>query len=279
MKKIVLMLAIFCLLSFALASCGHEHEWKNASCTTPKTCISCGETEGSAHGHSYVDATCTEPKTCSICNIEVGSALGHRYTTGVCDICEALDPNAKSEQLAICEDIMEDLETLELYCKAQTLCYENAWYFAIYRADDYYSYTEILSDFSNYIAIDSAYVNDAIIDYLESIGMETKQINAIAALRTNSGALGIAERAIDARWGMKGECEMLITEIVSNLKKINGKVIGNSYAEAIAEYCNVLMNYYDFAKEPTGSYNTYTSNRATFNNYCTNAKNAVLLAK
>ena len=279
MKKILCITFLIFVLASMLVSCGHEHDWRDATCTTPKTCNTCGETEGVSREHSYSNATCTAPQICNLCGKTEGTALGHTYEKGICTVCNELNPSAKEEQLAICEEIIEDLETLETYCYAQVLAYQNAWYFAIYKAEDYYSYESILSAFSSNIAIDSAYVNDAIIDYLEDIGMETKQINALAALRTNSGALGVTERAIELRYGMVGLCNELISEVVDNLEKINGKVVGNDYAEAIANYCNVILNYYDFAKSPSGSYNSYTSSASTFKTYCTNAKNALIIAK
>jgi len=93
------------------------HSWVAATCTAPKTCSVCGETEGDALGHSYEavvtepdcanggyttytcsvcgdsyvadevdalghswsDATCTAPKTCSVCGETEGEALGHKY--------------------------------------------------------------------------------------------------------------------------------------------------------------------------------------------------------
>ena len=91
------------------------HDWDDATCTTPKTCIVCEVTEGNALGHSYnsvvteptctaqgytthtcsrcrnsykdtytdalghtwQDATCTTAKTCTVCNATEGKALGH----------------------------------------------------------------------------------------------------------------------------------------------------------------------------------------------------------
>ncbi len=42
----------------------HKHEWADATCTEPKTCITCGATEGDPLGHDYeeqdIPATCTE---------------------------------------------------------------------------------------------------------------------------------------------------------------------------------------------------------------------------
>lgn len=69
----------------------HTHSYKEATCTTPKKCSTCGATEGSAKGHSWVEATYTAPKTCSNCKITEGESLpipnsenyhGHVYTGG-----------------------------------------------------------------------------------------------------------------------------------------------------------------------------------------------------
>lgn len=56
---------------------GHE-KWSEATCIEPKHCVSCGETEGNALGHEkWSEATCTEPKHCVICGETDGEALGH----------------------------------------------------------------------------------------------------------------------------------------------------------------------------------------------------------
>lgn len=53
------------------------HKWKDATCTTPKTCSICGKTEGEALGHKWQNATCTEPQICKICKATKGKELGH----------------------------------------------------------------------------------------------------------------------------------------------------------------------------------------------------------
>ncbi len=57
------------------------HTWADATCTEPKTCSVCGETEGDALGHTWTAANCTSPKTCSVCNVTEGTALGHTEET------------------------------------------------------------------------------------------------------------------------------------------------------------------------------------------------------
>ncbi len=85
MKKLFTWVILICIvLCVLLSGCGHTHEWADASCTTPKTCKECSETEGEPLGHSWKDATCTSPKTCSRCNATEGEALGHEWTDATC---------------------------------------------------------------------------------------------------------------------------------------------------------------------------------------------------
>ena len=53
----------------------HVHEWVEATCTAPKTCKTCGETEGEALGHDWKDATTEAPKTCTRCGATEGEKL------------------------------------------------------------------------------------------------------------------------------------------------------------------------------------------------------------
>ena len=93
MKHKIMNLAIIISLGIWLCACGHEHEWIEATCTEPRTCRSCGETEGEALGHEWVDASCTAPKTCLRCGETEGDALGHNIVGasctvgGTCSIC------------------------------------------------------------------------------------------------------------------------------------------------------------------------------------------------
>lgn len=124
MKRIsVLLLALICIaMVMCISSCsksktpddvnktektGSEcsHTYSPATCTSPKTCSKCGNTEGSKLPHSWSspscgeypkctqcgikaehvvehdwrEATCTEPKTCEKCGATSGEPLGHDY--------------------------------------------------------------------------------------------------------------------------------------------------------------------------------------------------------
>lgn len=83
MKKTILFPVLILMLAL-LAGCGCKHEWKDATCTEPKTCELCGETEGEPLGHKWEDATCTEPKTCAVCGETEGKPLGHKKVDATC---------------------------------------------------------------------------------------------------------------------------------------------------------------------------------------------------
>ena len=60
-----------------------QHQWKDATCTTPKTCSLCQKTEGEALGHSGGTATCSQKAVCSVCNTEYGDFAAHAFTEEV----------------------------------------------------------------------------------------------------------------------------------------------------------------------------------------------------
>lgn len=81
MRKILSILLAACM-AMSLAGCCLNHDWKDATCTEPKTCSKCGETEGAPLGHEWKDATCTKPKTCTRCGETSGQLADHRTETG-----------------------------------------------------------------------------------------------------------------------------------------------------------------------------------------------------
>lgn len=81
------------IIGFIAASDFHlQHEWTEATCIEPRTCVVGGETEGAALGHTWKEATCTSPKTCSVCGLTEGGARGHAWVEATCTepkICSA----------------------------------------------------------------------------------------------------------------------------------------------------------------------------------------------
>ena len=74
-----------------------DHDWAEATCKAPTTCTRCGDTIGEALEHTWEEANCTTPKTCSFCKLTEGESLGHTwqaatYTTPkTCETCNATE--------------------------------------------------------------------------------------------------------------------------------------------------------------------------------------------
>lgn len=109
MKKYLYLALIVTCLAVLLAGCGCEHEWEDATCTAPKTCKLCEETEGEALGHTPGEWAITlEPvegkaglreQNCTACGDVVttedytlsATHDGTNYTLTVAEYAERLD--------------------------------------------------------------------------------------------------------------------------------------------------------------------------------------------
>lgn len=105
MKRMKWML-IACM-TILLSGCGHTHTWEEATCTAPKTCSGCGETEGEPLGHNWSDATCEEPKKCSTCSITEGDAMGHSWIPASCTEAKHCSTCNKTEGEPLAHDLTE----------------------------------------------------------------------------------------------------------------------------------------------------------------------------
>lgn len=77
------------------------HSWLDATCTNPRTCEICGETEGESLGHVWIDATYTAPSTCEICGETEGEKLlSYFEKTGLID--RLVDHSESREMVQTC---------------------------------------------------------------------------------------------------------------------------------------------------------------------------------
>ncbi len=153
------------LVCFALLGCGHEHVWKEATCTEPKTCSECGETEGEALGHDWKEATCTEPMTCARCGDTQGDPNPHSTDMGICQTCgKAINfdtfkqfSDEISKIKASDNGIMVNAKTLDGMYNGATKIYTET----ITAID---SYQKIYDNYKDYEGISSVinYIDDAI---------------------------------------------------------------------------------------------------------------------
>ena len=99
MNRKWLFLCCLLLLAGLLAGCQCSHEWTEATCLEPRTCVKCALTEGDPLQHSWQDATCTQPMICSLCGTREGTPLAHDYrrSNGYmrCCLCDRVDETAE----------------------------------------------------------------------------------------------------------------------------------------------------------------------------------------
>lgn len=74
MKKLQLVL-LATLIMLMFTACCTSHEWQEATCSTPKTCTKCGETEGEPLEHDLTEANYQQGPVCKVCGEEVGEPL------------------------------------------------------------------------------------------------------------------------------------------------------------------------------------------------------------
>ena len=84
MNKKIVMVGMAMAFSVLLTGCHMKHEWQEATCTQPRTCIVGNETEGEALGHVWKEADCTNPRTCTVCGETEGIALSHAWREADC---------------------------------------------------------------------------------------------------------------------------------------------------------------------------------------------------
>lgn len=127
---VVIAFFVFTISGGSIKCLIRGHEWKNATCTNQKTCVTCHKVEGNPLGHTWDDATCTTPKTCRTCKEVQGFELGHTVFFGKCDRCNevVLDLAPKAQTI------------LKHYYKAKGYL-DNATIFVISNdVNDYFDY-------------------------------------------------------------------------------------------------------------------------------------------
>lgn len=81
-RKLSVLIIILALAMLFTGCCKHE-VWTEADCTNAKTCVECGEVDGSPLGHIWIPRTTEIPETCTRCNETRGERIitDSRFTT------------------------------------------------------------------------------------------------------------------------------------------------------------------------------------------------------
>lgn len=132
--KILAMLFLVLTIVFIVTACGdststgnnngnnsnnggnsneHIHSWIEATCMSPKTCDSCGQTQGTVVAHSWSEATCVSAKICSYCGIENGSVSATNHNYGDWQVVNELSCTTNGLEKRVCSWCQNE-ETQEL---------------------------------------------------------------------------------------------------------------------------------------------------------------------
>lgn len=102
------------------------HNFKEATCTSPKACTVCGQTEGEAKGHTPAedDGDCTTAILCSVCQVVTTEAKEHIpaeddgscLTAVPCSACQKVAIEARSEHVEQIDDYDCTTPLTCMYC-------------------------------------------------------------------------------------------------------------------------------------------------------------------
>lgn len=109
MKRRVFLILVATMMMLYLTACGHEHVWKEASCTSAKTCETCGETEGSVLPDYFAKN-----------NLEVNGVGNFSFSTMVLSRIIELNGN-----LAISEEVAGNNKTITASFEVPVFMFED----------------------------------------------------------------------------------------------------------------------------------------------------------
>lgn len=289
LEKLLFNALVLCLTIIVFVSCGSNnsdtsqnqnqsqqqkcnHTWNVATCENPKTCSKCSATEGSALGHNWENATCKNPKTCTVCLVTEGSVLSeHNYIDGKCTYCQANDP--KEIEFNAANDAYNYLiETHELCIDVMDSIY-GAWYFAIYKADDYSSTQSCFNAFCSEANLDYDEALNALNSVLQSMGYSNPTgTQQLAALRIFNVTVAIV-KCVYQNNGIYDQIDSNLANAKTSLKAVTNSYSDYTGYPTLKSYYSEVSAYAEFCKSPTGSFGQLKTTIDTYETSLRNYKN------
>lgn len=85
-RKVTYLFFTSILFVLILSGCACNHEWQDATCLAPRTCVRCGEVQGKVRAHTWGNTACNNPAPCTVCGTTEGIELTHTWRSD-CKIC------------------------------------------------------------------------------------------------------------------------------------------------------------------------------------------------
>lgn len=242
-KLLPILMSILLISTFALSGCKqqvHAHEWKEATCSTPKTCKTCGETEGVALGHKWKDYTCT--------------------------VCGTVDTTKKDKAKG--NEAVKLLSYTNDACDVMSIAISKAWHFSIYEYKNYYTRSNdaTLTDFAKYIGLKKDIVKKGVDSYFKKHGYDTK--NYVVCLGVSNIAVNCVEE-IFTQSGLIDSMKKSLSEAAAYIGEITDS--NNNGKQEVWNYYVSVKTYTEFCFYPSGSYANLSSNLSSYRNECNKA--------
>lgn len=222
------------------------------------------------HVHTWTPATCTAPKTCSVCGATEGEPTAHLYEEGVCSACGFEDQEYIQFQEG--KAVYVDLLIVKLSCDTQIDKIQKAWYYHIYKSDDYYGTAQIKA-FSNYIGFKEEIVREAAKSYLESInwthGYDDLSLGT-ATGGTLAGSIYIVQYIFK---DLSASTQNNLNAVRDLLGEMTEEYEKTTKYSLLKQYYAELKSYASFCQSPSGSYSGLQTTKYNFQTNATKYQN------
>lgn len=232
MKKVIsaLLCAVIFIAAIGIfAGCACSHEWKNGKC------IHCNE------------------------------ECQHEWNEDKCSICQLVNPQ-KDLEYASAKNAYECMSEVNELCVEIMDSIYNAWYFAIYKADDYTLSNRLLL-FEIYTGLNTSGAVEAL---SKDLGYEDSSINGCIFVSNINTAVALAQKVYE----LNGNSDTIDNKLKTAQAEI--KKLSNTYADitgfpTLKSYYSELSSYWEFCNSPncsfsqlSGRIDTYESNLSRY---------------
>ena len=183
------------------------------------------------------------------------------FLFGSCEV--GVSKEAELEKGAI---VYSNLNKIGDDCNAIIEAIEDAWYFSIYKADNYYSANSIISAFSEYTGIYEYNVKAGVEDYLGSdyYSYSSKySTDAIYCAMLSEVDCAVSVVTYSVR-GSLDKMHNLLNDAQQYLKDMSDKYDSDTQYSNLKKYYSEIKSFLDFCTSPTGSYSELGTTKRDF---------------
>lgn len=226
--------------------------------------------------HAWTDATCVSPKTCQICGATEGSPIDdHVYKDGSCIYCGTFEPKTLEYIYAILA--YYSLTDAHTECLEMLDTIYDAWHFAIYKADDYYSVQECFNAFVSSTGLD---YDETLTALNKALGYQGYSDPTGAQQLEGLSSIDVTVDTVIIVYYATGKYETVENYLATAKEALRS--VTNTYADytgynELKDYYSELSSCLEYCKGPTGSFNQFTSISESYNTNLRKLKNDLAL--